>query len=330
MKFFLILMILLSLGALSACVHSAVYTSRVEAKYPPSGEIVQVNGTDVHVLTQGRSGPVVLMIHGASANAREYSYTLAPRLSGAHRVLMVDRPGHGYSGRPAQAETLGMQAAQAVGALDALAPGEKAVVVGHSFGGAVALRIALDHPEKVSGLVLLAPVSHDWGGGGEAWYNRYAGAPIIGPVFSQLVPIVGPAQVKSGVTGVFSPSPAPQGYYENSAIALLFRPPAFRANAKDVNALRREMAAQEARYRLIDVPVIVFSGAQDTVISPPLHVGKLKTQVEGLLLVRLPDGGHMPHHAYGAQAAEAIRQIAAGQAVSAAALEASALAKDME
>lgn len=330
MKIIIFVLILVSLGVLSACVHSAVYTSRVQAKYPPIGEIISVNGADVHVLTAGERGPVVLMIHGASANAREYSYTLAPRLSDMHRVLMVDRPGHGYSERPVDAETLGVQAAQAAGALEALAPGEKAVIVGHSFGGAVALRLALDHPEKVQGLVLLAPVSHDWGGGGEAWYNSYAGAPIIGPLFTQLVPIVGPAQVKSGVNGVFSPKQAPDGYYEDSAIALLFRPPEFRANVKDVNALRGEMAAQQDRYPQIKVPVVVFSGAQDTVISPPLHVGKLKAQVDGLQLVRLPDGGHMPHHAYGAQAAQAIAQIAAGEPVSAAALEASALAIDTE
>lgn len=330
MKILLFVLILLSAGVLSACVHSAVYTSRVEAKHPPIGEMVSFNGADVHVLTAGESGPVVLMIHGASANAREYSYTLAPRLSATHRVFMADRPGHGYSGRPDDAETLGVQAAQMAGALEQLAPGEQAVIVGHSFGGAVALRLALDHPEKVKGLVLLAPVSHDWGGGGEAWYNQYAGAPVIGPLFSQLVPIVGPAQVKGGVNGVFSPKPAPEGYYENSAIALLFRPPEFRANAKDVNALREEMAAQQGRYPQIKVPVVVFSGAQDTVISPPLHVGKLKHQIEGLELVRLPDGGHMPHHAYGEEAAEAIRLIAAGQPVSAAALEASAQARGTE
>ncbi|MEO1641895.1 MAG: alpha/beta hydrolase [Pseudomonadota bacterium] len=330
MKLFLILFALLALGAVSACVHSAVYTSRVETAYPPKGTFVSVNGSDVHVISAGDDGPLVLMIHGASANAYEFTYTLAPRLSDGHRVLMADRPGHGYSERPDEAETLGIQAAQMAGVLDAIAPGERAVIVGHSFGGAVALRLALDHPEKVKGLVLLAPVSHDWGGGGEAWYNRYAGAPLIGPIFSQVVPIVGPAQVKSGVNGVFSPKPAPDTYYENSAIGLLFRPPAFRANAKDVNALREEMAAQEDRYPNIDAPIVVFSGAQDTVISPPLHVGKLKHQVEGLQLVRLPDGGHMPHHAYGKEAAEAIRLIAAGQPVSGAALEASALARDKE
>jgi len=222
---------------------------------------------------------------------------------------MVDRPGHGHSDRLEKAETLKVQAAQAAGALKALAPGRKAIVVGHSFGGAVSLRLALDHPELVDGLVLLAPVTHDWGGGGEAWYNKYAGHPVIGPVFTRLVPIVGPAQVKRGVTNVFSPKPAPDGYFEKSGIGLLFRPSNFSANAKDVNALRHELGAQQDRYTNIKVPTVVFSGALDTVISPPLHVGKLKHQIDGLELVKLSDGGHMPHHAFGEDVVATIRRL---------------------
>ncbi|MEM8617253.1 MAG: alpha/beta hydrolase, partial [Pseudomonadota bacterium] len=180
MKILLILSLLIAVAGLSACITSAVYTSRVEAAYPASGQLIDLDGTRVHVLVDGASGPPVLMIHGASANAREFTQTLAPRLSDRHRVFMVDRPGHGHTARPVAGHTLAVQADLAAKALEALAPGERAVVVGHSFGGAVALRLALDHPENVKGLVLLAPVSHDWGGGGQAWYNRYAAMPVVG------------------------------------------------------------------------------------------------------------------------------------------------------
>lgn len=309
-KILLGLFALIIVLCLATCVNSARYTSKVEAQHPASGTLLRVNDADVHVLTSGDAGPPVLMIHGASANAREFEYTLAPHLSGTHRVFMVDRPGHGYSERPANAETMKAQAQQAAGVLDQLAPGEKAVIVGHSFGGAVALRLALDRPELVSGVVLLAPVSHDWGGGGETWYNKYAGPPVIGHAFTQLVPIVGPAQVKSGITGVFAPEPAPEGYYEKSAIGLLFRPSEFQANARDVNALRSELAAQQVRYEELAMPIIVYSGASDTVISPPLHVGKLKHQAQDLTLVPLPDGGHMPHHSQAENVAADISRLA--------------------
>lgn len=305
-----VILLVLTVSALSACVSSAVYTSNIEAKHPPIGQKVPVNGNDVHVIEQGdASGPVVLMVHGASANAREFTWTLAPRLEDNHRILIADRPGHGYSERPQNANELGVQAAQMAGVLDGLAPGKRAVLVGHSFGGAVALRTALDYPEKVGGLVLLAPVTHDWGGGGQAWYNNFAAPPVIGPIFSQLVPIVGPGQVESGVLNVFDPAPAPEGYYEKSGIGLLLRPPNFRANARDVKALEGELAAQKVRYPELEVPVIVFSGSQDTVIKPSIHVGQLKKQIEVDLRI-LPDEGHMPHHAHGADVADAIRSLA--------------------
>ncbi|ABI77493.1 hydrolase, alpha/beta fold family [Hyphomonas neptunium ATCC 15444] len=312
-------MITVSLVALSglglgACVSSMAYTSKVEAAYPAEGRQIDVGGHDVHVLERGPgTAPVVLMIHGASANAREFTGTLAPRLETDMRVLMADRPGHGYSERFDGAETLAAQARQMAGLLDQLAPDQKAVIVGHSFGGAVALRIALDRPDLVSGLVLLAPVTHDWGeGSGTAWYNSIAANPVFGPVFSQFVPIIGPSQMKDGISSVFAPAPTPQGYYQNSGLGLLLRPPNFRANAQDMTRLKDELAQQSARYGDLSVPITVFSGSKDTVLSPKLHAVRLKKQVP-VEMVILPDEGHMPHHGEGSAVAGAIRRLAFGR-----------------
>lgn len=312
-------MLIVSLVALSglslgACVTSLAYKSRVETAFPAEGRMIPVNGHDVHVIERGSANaPPVLMIHGASANAREFTSTLAPRLEMDLRVLMADRPGHGYSERFEGAGALAAQARQMAGVLDQAAPGQKAVIVGHSFGGAVALRLALDRPDLVSGLVLLAPVTHDWGeGSGTAWYNSVAANPLFGPVFSQLAPIAGPAQIKGGVSSVFSPAPAPQSYFETSGLGLFLRPSNFRANAQDMTRLQQELAAQSARYEEIKVPVTVFSGSRDTVLSPKLHTGRLKKQVP-LELVILPDEGHMPHHGEGGAVAGAIRRLAFGR-----------------
>lgn len=301
----------LALGAIGfgACLSSAAYTSSINKAHPATGRRIEVGGYGVHVIEAGKEGPPVLMIHGASANAREFTWTLAPRLQHEFRILMADRPGHGHSQRPPRADRLAVQAAQMAGALDKLVPGERAIIVGHSFGGAVALRIALDRPDLVRGLVLLAPVTHDWGGDGHAWYNRFAASRLIGPVFSQVVPLVGPRQVGGGIGSVFDPSPAPQDYFEKSGIGLLFRPAAFRANARDVRRLNRELAAQAQRYGELKMPVVVFSGSKDTVITPKKHSARLKKQLP-LDLVILPDEGHMPHHRYSSDVADAIRRLA--------------------
>lgn len=310
MKIFVIIIALvLILPGLSACVYSAIYTSRVEKRFPPAGQFVHANGAKTHVIERGTSGPVVLMIHGASANAREFTKTLAPRLEDTHRVLIADRPGHGYSSRPAKSRTLAVQAVQMANVLKNLAPGEKAIVVGHSFGGAVALRLALDHPDLVESLVLLAPVTHDWGEDTQAWHAKAAAHTVLGPLFSQLIPIAGPGQLEAGIAGVFHPEPAPATYLEDSAATLLFRPSEFRANARDVATLRLELAAQQSRYDTLKMPITLYSGARDTVLKPELHASKLKVQVQQLDIIDLPDGGHMPHHAHGAAIAETIRVL---------------------
>ena len=287
---------LLGLMAITTgCISSAVYSRNVERLYPTE-TFVDVDGIKMHVLERGETGPVILMIHGASANARDFDWTLAPRLSDDHRVIIVDRPGHGYSERPSQGYSLERQAGLIAGTVKALAPGEQVVVLGHSFGGAVALRLTLDHPEIVNGLVLLTPASHEWGGGGMAWYYKYATHPLIGPFFNQLVPFVGPGQTEAGLESVFSPEPVPSEYYDNSAVGLLFRPENFRANAEDFNNIEAELAGQQARYSTIDIPVTIFSGSQDEVIDPRLHAGRLKHQIQDINLIPLPTTGHRPDH----------------------------------
>jgi pimeloyl-ACP methyl ester carboxylesterase len=309
------LLLLLLLPLVGACVHSAIYTSRVEAKYPPLGEFVSVNGKDMHVIVQGDGAQTVLMIHGASANAREFTASLGPLLDGDYTVLMADRPGHGYSDRPEDSRRLDVQAALMAEVLETYAPGRRAVVVGHSFGGAVALRLALDRPDLVDGLVLLAPVSHDWGGGGMAWYNQWGAPPLIGHAFSQLVPIVGPSAAESGVASTFAPEPVPENYYEQAGTPLLFRPEVFRANARDLTSLQAQVRKQSERYGELAMPVVVFSGEDDTVIKPELHVGELRQQVPGIRVIELDGVGHMPHHSVGEQVIAEIARLAADEPV---------------
>ena len=123
-----------------------------EAAHPPSGQFIEVNGTRVHAWVAGE-GPDVVLIHGAFGSLRDFTFDLAHRLSDRYRVVALDRPGLGYTGRtearyarpfagdaesPAEQAALLAAAARALGA-------ENPVVVGHSMGGIVAMAWALDH-----------------------------------------------------------------------------------------------------------------------------------------------------------------------------------------
>lgn len=102
--------------------------------------------------TKGNDRPALLVIHGAGGS--RLSWPRSIRFIEGWRVLTVDLPGHGRSegaGRSSAAE----YAADLLALLEALRL-ERVIAVGHSLGGAIALQMALDKPEAVAGLVLIA------------------------------------------------------------------------------------------------------------------------------------------------------------------------------
>ena len=137
-------------------VFNGVLALYARSRVPAVGRFVTVDGVRLHYVDEG-SGPAVLMIHGLSSQLQTYTYAMADLLRPRYRLIMVDRPGSGYSQAAASA-TLEAQAALMSGLLRALGV-DRALVVGHSLGGGVALAMTLDHPERVAGLVLLAPVT---------------------------------------------------------------------------------------------------------------------------------------------------------------------------
>jgi len=260
-----------------------------------NGSFIDWNDARLHVREWG-DGPPVLLIHGASGNSGDMAISLVPALQDDFRVVAYDRPGLGRSeGRPNGAGTLAGQADAAARVIEA-AGLEKPVVVGHSFGGTVALRLALDHPDAVSGLVLIGAPSHEWPGG-LAWYNYVSHTPVLGAAFNRLVvPLVGPARLEDAAKSVFAPQQPPENYAERAGIAQLFEPRSFSANADDLVGLKAEVIAQSDRYGGIDMPVSIIHGDADTTVWASLHAERMAEQIPGARLAILPGVGHMPHH----------------------------------
>jgi len=125
----------------------------VEARFPPLGTFVTVDGIRLHVLDRGQ-GPTVVLIHGANGNLRDFAASpLIDALVPTHRVLAFDRPGHGWSERPAgDWVDPDRQAALIHGAVQSMGGG-KAVVVGHSLGGAIAMSYGLKFPDDTVGVL---------------------------------------------------------------------------------------------------------------------------------------------------------------------------------
>ncbi len=279
--------------------YSVTATFLIERSYGPEGKFAQVGGVRLHYLdlpADDPNAPVIVFIHGASGNLRDPEFAFRARLSGRYRLIFIDRPGHGYSSRgPAEMSAPRAQADVIYALLRTLAI-ERAVIVGHSWGAAVAAAFAVDHGAATAGLLLLAPATHPWPGGVD-WYYSVATTPVVGPIFARtlLVP-VGQMLVGASLQDVFGPTPVPAGYFDRAAVPLVFRAAEFIANAEDVVNLKANVIAMSPRYREITAPTIVVTGAADTVVRNDLHAAALVREINGARLIEITDAGHMPQY----------------------------------
>jgi pimeloyl-ACP methyl ester carboxylesterase len=236
--------IALSLILLSALVVTTeLETRRLEARFPPVGAFADVDGVRLHYSIGGPKNkgvvPIVLL-HGASTSLLDFHASLLSPLAERHRVIALDRPGHGYSERAQSASgdwPDPTEQARLLHGLLAQLQVDQPVLVGHSWAGAVVLAYLLAYPDEAAGGVMLAGVSHPWEGG-VAWYNNLAGLPVAGDLFAYTLPLTfGRLRLGDGLADAFAPNAPPSGYLERTGVELTLRPRTFLANAEDIRLL---------------------------------------------------------------------------------------------
>jgi pimeloyl-ACP methyl ester carboxylesterase len=268
--------------------------------YPPSGQFIDVTGARLHVVDLGPrdgAGAPIVLLHGASSNLEAMRRPLGDLLAQRHRVILIDRPGHGWSSRGDLQNSLPAAQAKAIDeALQQLGI-DRAVIVVHSMAGALGARLALDYPQRVAGLVMLAAVSYPWPGG-VGNYNKIITTPVIGPLLANTITLpIGWFLIEPGVHAVFLPQAAPDGYAKDTATPLLLRPREFLANAFDLVTLKDAVAEQAPRYAEIKVPVTLIAGDADKTVSTSIHSRRFAATVPGAKLIVLPNVGHIVQNA---------------------------------
>ena len=273
----------------------------LERTYPARGKMIEVAGGALHIVELGprdAAGPAIVMIHGASSNLESMRRLLGDRLAEKYRVILIDRPGHGWSTRSRTEDSTpdiqGRMIEQALAKLGV----RRAVFVVHSWAGALGARMALDYPQRVAGLVMLAPVAYPWPGG-VGWYNKVVTTPVIGPLLAHTITLpLGYFLAGPGARSAFLPQSMPDGFVRDSATPLLLRPREFIANAHDLVTLKEAVREQAPRYAEITAPVVVIAGdGADKTVSTSIHSRPFAAAVPNAKLIVLPDVGHMVQHA---------------------------------
>ena len=272
---------------------ASVEWDNISDRVPHSDQshFVSVDGARIHYQEFGdAANPTIVLIHGYTASVYVWA-SAAPMLADAgFHVVAVDLIGFGYSEKPAWFDySIASQARMIERLMDRLGIG-RAVVVGSSYGGAVASTLALDYPARVEKLVLANAACNDEPKNHPLM--RLAAIPGVGEV---VAPIFLDSRWFIKLRMRETLAKANHRLITDNRVANIRRP----LNAADghhsVLATARNWDAEriEQDANLIDQPTLIIWGDQDTVI--PIHNGyKLHEEILHSRMVVIRDCGHVP------------------------------------
>lgn len=298
---------------------TAHLSDKAEKDFPPKGRIVEAGGIRQHVLEQAPPGdgdaPALVMIHGAYGAAEDFAVSLMPATAGRFRTIAVDRPGHGYSERGDDTAIAPDQQARYLrAALQELDVRPPFILLGFSYGGAVALSYALQFPGDVSAMVLVSAASHPYRQSPVS-LSTVTGLPLLGPLLRHtVVTPIGHLVKDRGIARVFAPDPVPPAYHK-APVALSIRPHSYAANSEDIDRLSAFLERQAPRYPDLRLPVFIVFNDNDRTVSAAIHSRSLARQVPGAELIAVEGGGHPLHFSQPQAVLEAIDRAAAAAGV---------------
>ena len=263
----------------------------------PDSRFVEVNGVTVHYKEMGQGEPVVILLHGFGASEYSWREVMEP-LSRSGRVIAYDRPAFGLTERPMEGNWTGTNPYSVQGNVELLdrlmdeLGVDKAILVGNAAGGDVAAAYAIEHPERVQGLVLVDPAI---GKGSRGPVPQWAISLMASPQIRNLAPLL--VRTIAGDMG-------------NDTIRMAWHDPS-RIDPEVYEGYRRPLKADnwdKALYEFtiagnpvnysnllanLTMPVLVVSGDDDRIV-PTDQSMQLSREIPGAELVVLKDCGHVP------------------------------------
>ncbi len=305
-------------AALAGLVLFSAWTARqVEKAVPPLGRFIEIDGARIHYVDEGY-GPTLLFIHGLAGQMRNFTHSLLDKLKRDYRVVILDRPGSGYSTRPPHASaTVSAQATTIARFASALGL-ERPLVVGHSLGGAIALALALDHPAQVGGLALIAPVTCQPGKVPAPFEGLVVASPLLRRLVAWTLAI--PLSIKnraSALRSLFAPQPVADDFATRGGGLLFMRPQSFIGASGDLVARRDDLDAMQQRYGDLKIPVGILYGQEDRILNPAVHGKAVTSKLPGAELELIEGGGHMVLIASADRCASFIARMAQRAAIAA-------------
>lgn len=293
--FLLVILLVIAIGPLVIPIPPLPDPVPVTALMDDDSRFVEINGIDVHYKQHGSGEPVMILLHGFGASTFSWREVMQP-LTSAGTVIAFDRPAFGLTERPMPGEwegespyALNSQIELLIGLMDRLGV-ERAVLIGNSAGGTVAVATALVHPERVSALVLVDAAIYA-GGGAPAWIRPLLRTPQfdrLGPWFARSIAgEQGDAFLRAAW---HDPSKITDEIVEG------YRKPLQVANwDRALWELTKASGESRLAERLdqLTMPALVVTGDDDRIV-PTAESVRLANDIAGAKLAVFPNCGHVP------------------------------------
>ena len=296
-----------ALGALA--VINTLIAHRTEQEHPPQGSFLDIDGVRLHYTDRGKGSPV-LLVHGNAVSGDDFDISgVSDLLLQNHRVIIIDRPGFGHSARPRNRDwSAAEQAELLLAALQRLGV-ERPVVVGHSWGAIVTLAMAVQHPDRLAGIVLIGgyyfPSTRM-----DVMAATIGTIPVIGDVANHTTtPLVGRLVMPLFKRALFAPAEVTPRFQEEYSESMVLRPSAVRASSMDGAQMIPGVLALQDRYKALDLPVEIIAGAGDKVVLKE-GAEQLHREIRGSKLHLIEGAGHMVHHVAPETVASAVKRVA--------------------
>lgn len=267
---------------------------RAERHNPPSGRFMHVDGVRLHYIDRGKGRPLVLL-HGNGSMIEDFTSSgLVDLAAQRHRVIVFDRPGYGHSTRPGDRIWSAEAQAELIHAALGRLGVSDAVVLGHSWGATVAIALALNHPQSVSGLVLASGYYYPVARPGAAIMSGPA-VPIFGDLVRHtILPLACRLAWPLLMRNTFGPAPVP-AKFKRFPKGMAVRPSQLNAQAAELALLVPTAAATCDSYATLKMPAVIVVGAGDGLIDPDEHSRRLHPVLPHSTFHSLPRCGHMVH-----------------------------------
>jgi pimeloyl-ACP methyl ester carboxylesterase len=280
---------------------------RLPAEPRPTGSFVGVGKLRIHYLERPGSGVPVVLIHGLPGTAEDFN-AVTPLLAG-HRTIAIDRPGFGYSSGgyvPFERQLEALD--ELLHTLHIVRP----ILVGHSYGGTIALGFAERHPSEVRGLVLVdaaaAGLHLSTFVTAQAHLVKFLQLPVIRQIanatFAQLLVTM---SVNQGDSEAFHPQPV-NAAHRRRLLEINMTRGNLEAFAGEQLAANGVVAQIDKRLAAIAVPAVVIQGAEDQLVKP-VYGHRLAAALHDARLQLVP-GGHMAPYTHPAAVATAVQSLA--------------------